>query len=201
MHPLAPLRLGCLLLAILAGFWAGPAHAGEPPSLPPLNEKDLFPYKSKGHGSLAGQAFLGSPSGKAITQAGVPIHLIPITPYTKAWFERSLRTATCGAKPDAPADGATGSRPPIDCARESLGQLLTDKRLVSSLRTTRANPTGHFWFTKLPAGRYYLVSLIEGGAGSHQEERAVGVAWLVIELDAGEKATNLVLTDCKNGLC
>ena len=39
---------------------------------PPLNEKELLPYKLKGHGSLAGQTFLSSPSGKAITQAGVP---------------------------------------------------------------------------------------------------------------------------------
>ena len=76
-----------------------------------------------------------------------------------------------------------------------------EKRLAPYLRTTRANPTGHFWFTKVPAGRYYLVSLIEGGSGTHQEERQSGLAWLVIELEAGEKATNLVVTDCTTGLC
>jgi hypothetical protein len=76
-----------------------------------------------------------------------------------------------------------------------------EKRLVPYRRTTRNNPTGHFWFTKIPAGRYYLVSLIEEGSGPHKEEQLAGLAWLVIELDAGKKLTNLVVTNCKAGLC
>jgi len=75
-----------------------------------------------------------------------------------------------------------------------------EKRLGSYLRTARANPTGHFWFTKIPAGRYYIISLIEEGSGSHKEQLA-GLAWLILELDAGEKLTNLVVTDCKASLC
>jgi hypothetical protein len=81
-----------------------------------------------------------------------------------------------------------------------LTQLQTQKRLPPYLRTTRANPTGHFWFTQIPAGRYYLVSLIEEGPGPHKEEQQTGLASLVIELDAGEKLTNLVVTDCKASL-
>ena len=76
-----------------------------------------------------------------------------------------------------------------------------EKRLVPYLRTTRANRTGHFWFTKIPAGRYYVVSLIEEGPAPHKKEQQAGLAWLVIELDAGEKLTNLVVTDCKTSLC
>lgn len=76
-----------------------------------------------------------------------------------------------------------------------------EKRLVPYRRTTRANPTGHFWFTEIPAGRYYLDSLIEGGAGGHKDEQLSGLAWLMIELDAGEKLTNLAVTDCKTSLC
>jgi hypothetical protein len=76
-----------------------------------------------------------------------------------------------------------------------------EKRLAPYLRTTRTNPTGHFWFIKIPAGRYYIVSLIEGGSGAHQDERLAGLAWLVIDLDAGEKIANLVVTDCKASLC
>ena len=37
--------------------------------------------------------------------------------------------------------------------------------------------------------------------GAQQEERQAGLAWLAIELDAGEKLTNLVVTDCKTSLC
>ena len=92
-------------------------------------------------------------------------------------------------------------RTPTDCPQEALTRLQTEKRLTPYLRTTRANPTGHFWFTKIPAGRYYLVSLIDEGAGTRKEEQQTGLAWLAIELDAGEKLTNLVVTDCKASLC
>ena len=37
--------------------------------------------------------------------------------------------------------------------------------------------------------------------GPHQEERPAGLAQLAIDLDAGEKLTNLVVTDCKANLC
>ena len=191
-------------MLLLGSLWALPGLALEPPpsNQPPLNEKELLPYKLKGHGSLAGQAFLSSPSGKGVTQAGVPVHLIPITSYTRSWFDRHIRTSSCASKSDlAPSESATTPRTPADCAHDSLVPLLAEKRLTPYIRTTRANPTGHFWFTKIPAGRYYIVSLIEGGGGSHQEERAAGIAWLLVDLEAGAKETNLVVTDCKSNLC
>lgn len=151
---------------------------------------------------MAGQAFLSSPSGKAISQAGVPVHLIPLVPYTRHWFERNVRATGCGRKDEAPPDeGITTARGPADCLRDVLLPLLTDKRLAPYLRTTHANPTGHFWFTKIPAGRYYLISVIEGSAGSHQDERAAGIVWTTIDLETGEKATNLVVTNCRSMLC
>jgi hypothetical protein len=179
---------------------ASPAKTAQPPT---LNEKDFFPYKQKGRGTLAGQAFLSSPSGKAITQAGAPVHLIPITPYTRYWFDHNVRTTSCPATdtPASPESVTATPRTPTDCPHEALTRLQTEKRLAPYLRTTRANPTGHFWFTKIPAGRYYIVSLIDEGVGPRQEERLVGLAWLTIELDAGEKLTNLVVTDCKASLC
>ena len=198
------LRFGFVLFLLLGSLCPLSGQALEPTSSnqPPLNEKDFFAYKQKGRSSLTGQAFISSPSGKAITQAGAPIHLIPITPYTRYWFDRNVRATSCGAtEPPTSAENAAAPRPPADCAHEAFTRLQTEKRLIPYLRTTRANPSGHFWFTKIPAGRYYIVSLIEGGSGTHQEERLSGLAWLVIELEAGEKATNLVVTDCKTGLC
>ena len=208
-------RLLCAAVTVfLFGIlWSSQAWATVPGNVPPatttqsppLNEKDLLPYKLKGRGTLAGQAFLASPSGKAITQAGVPIHLIPITPYTRYWFNHSVRTTSC-SETEPPtvsetAETASTPRTPTDCAREALTRLQTEKRLAPYLRTTRANPTGHFWFTKIPAGRYYIVSLIEGGSGAHKEEQLTGLAWLALDIDASEKLTNLVVTDCKAGLC
>jgi hypothetical protein len=184
--------------AIESGI-ASPAIA---PQTPGLNEKDLLPYKQKGRGTLAGQAFLGSPSGKAITQAGALIHLIPITPYTRHWFDHTVRITPCsGTGTSTSAENAAAPRSPTDCTLESLTRFLMEKRLAPYLRTTRTNPTGHFWFTKIPAGRYYIVSLIDGGSGAHQEDRLAGLAWLAIDLDASEKIANLVVTDCKASLC
>jgi hypothetical protein len=195
---------------LLGNLWSNQAQAIEPGTLSPamtppppsLIEKDFFLYKQKGRGTLARQAFLGSPSGKAITQASAPVHLIPITPYTRHWFDHSVRTTSCSAiGPPASPENAAAPRTPTGCAREALTRLQREKRWAPSLRTTRANPTGHFWFIKTPAGRYYIVSLIEEGSGNHQDERLGGLAWLPIDLDPGEKLTNLVVTDCKASLC
>ena len=181
-----------------------PAKAEEPGQAnpPTLNEKELFPYKLKGRATATGQVFLTVPSGKAVTQAGVPVYLIPTVPYTRHWFERNVRAGACPVKEDG--SSIEPSTPPIplaDCLRAVMTQLLTDKRLTPYLRTTRANPTGHFWFTKVPSGRYYIVSLLESGTGSHKEERAEGIAWSTLELDVGEKASNVVVTDCRSNLC
>ena len=192
------------ILLYLGLMCVGSVQAGEPvPSSPPvLNEKDLFPYKPKGQATATGQVFLSLPSGKAMTQAGVPVYLIPAVPYTRHWFDRHVRVNSCSQRGDVlPTEPPAPVVSPAECTRAILTQFLAEKRLLPYLRTTRANPTGHFWFAKLPAGRYYLVSLLEGGSGSHQDERAVGIAWSTLDLDVAEKATNLVVTDCKSQLC
>lgn len=194
--------IGAAVLLLTGAFALSQSAAVESTlaSPPAFNEKEFMAYKQKGHGTLAGQAFLGASSGKAVTQAGAPVHLIPITKYTRYWFDHLVRTTGCSS-PGEPAAAEAGAAPhqPVNCAHEALRQLETDKRLVPYLRTTRANPTGHFWFTKIPAGRYYIVSVIEGS--SQKEDGPAGIAWLTIDLDASEKATNLVVTDCKNTLC
>jgi hypothetical protein len=205
-------RLLCVaaIALLLGSLWSNQAQAAEPGAAPPaktaqppiLNEKDLFAYKQKGRGTLTGQVFLVSPSGKAITRPGAPVHLIPTTPYTRYWFDQNVRTTSCSAtEPPVPIETPSAPRTPTDCPQEALTKLQTEKRLLPYLRTTKANPTGHFWFTKIPAGRYYIISLIEEGSGSHKDEQLTGLAWLVIELDAGEKHTNLVVTNCKASLC
>jgi hypothetical protein len=190
------------MLFLATCLWPGQGPAGElsPTAPPPFNEKEFAAYKQKGHGALAGQVFLGASSGKAITQAGVPVHLIPVTKYTRYWFDHSVRATACSSPADpTPPDVTPATHQPLNCAHEALRQLETDKRILPYLRTTRANPTGHFWFTKIPAGRYYIVSVIEGG--SQKEDGPAGIAWLTVDLDASEKATNLVVTDCKSTLC
>ena len=190
------LLIGCSLVA------SAEAAVPSPPNPSAFNEKELFAYKAKGHGSAAGQVFLRAVSGKAVTQAGASIVLIPTSSYTRAWFDKQVRESACPSKGGSSSTEApTPQSSVVECLRAVMDHLLTDKRLLPYLRVTRANPTGHFWFTKIPAGRYYVVSLLEGSGGAHQDERAVGIAWLTLELDADEKATNLVVTDCKSSLC
>ena len=196
------LLLGVAVLLLTSGLCLSQGAAVEsiPASLPIFNEKEFVAYKQKGRGTLTGQVFLGASSGKAITQAGAPVHLIPVTRYTRYWFDHSVRATACSSPGDPPtADAASAAQQPLNCGHEALRRLEIDKRILPYLRTTRANPTGHFWFTKIPAGRYYIVSVIEGG--SQKEEGPAGIAWLNIDLEAGEKATNLVVTDCKSTLC
>jgi hypothetical protein len=204
------LRCGIVISLLLGGFWHNQVQANEPgnafpppvPQPPNLIEKDLFPYKQRGRGTLAGQAFLGSPSGKAVIQAGAPIYLIPSTPYTRYWFEHTVKATTCPAtEGSASIEGSSAPRPLADCAQEALTRLRTEKRLAPYLRITRANPTGHFWFTKIPPGRYYIVSLIEGERERTKDDQFAGLAWLGLEIEAGEKASNLVVTDCKSNRC
>lgn len=202
LRPGHRLLLGAAILLLAGGIGLnqGAAVESSPASPPAFNEKEFLAFKQKGHGALAGQVFLGASSGKAITQAGAPVHLIPVTKYTRHWFDHSVRASACSSPGDAAPPENTGSgHQPATCAHEALRQLEMDKRILPYLRTTRANPTGHFWFTKIPAGRYYIVSVIEGG--SQKEDGPAGIAWLTVDLDASEKVTNLVVTDCKSTLC
>jgi hypothetical protein len=200
------LRCWFICLLLISSVHATPAQAvvsgSSNPSPPTFNEKELFPYRAKGRGGAAGQMFLRASSGKAVTQAGASIYLIPMASSTRYWFDKHVRENSCPSKSGASSqESLVPHGSPVECLREVMAQLLTDKKLIPYLRTTRANPTGHFWFTKVPAGRYYVVSLLEGSGGAHQDERAVGIAWLTIDLDVDEKATNLVVTDCKSVLC
>ena len=202
LRPGQRLSLGAAVLLLASNLCLSQGAAGEssPASAQAFNEKEFMAYKQKGHGTLAGQVFLGALSGKAITQAGVPVHLIPVTKYTRYWFDHSVRATACSSPGDPTTANATPtSHQPLSCAQESVRQLEQDKRILPYLRTTRANPTGHFWFTKIPAGHYYIISVIEGS--SQKEDGPAGLAWLNIDLEAGEKATNLVVTDCKSTLC
>lgn len=199
-------QLRCWLagLLLISSVYVAPAQAvvSGSSSPPTFNEKEFFPYRAKGRGSAAGQVFLRAASGKAVTQAGASIYLIPMVPYTRSWFDKHVRENSCPSKGGASSSEAVMAQgSPTECLHAVMAQLLTDKRLIPYLRTTRANPTGHFWFMKVPAGRYYVVSPLEGSGGAHQDERAVGMAWLTLDLETDEKATNLVVTDCKSALC
>jgi hypothetical protein len=58
--------LGVAVLLLTSGLCLSQGAAVEsiPASLPIFNEKEFAPYKQKGHGTLAGQVFLGPLPGR-----------------------------------------------------------------------------------------------------------------------------------------
>src|SRR5436309_10636531 len=125
-----------------------------------FDEKEFEPYnnKNKGTASIAGQAFLVTRSKEAKFEPGGSVLLIPVTSHTEGWFEEYvLRQGSCTA--------LKGERSPEKehglCRKQMLEYARPrDKRLDSYLRSTRANPTGHFWFSRLPPGQYFITAPI-----------------------------------------
>ena len=205
-------RLLCtaVIALLLASLWSYQTQATEPGNVPPaktaqppiLNEKDFFPYKQKGRGTLAGQAFLSSPSGKAITQAGAPVHLIPITPYTRYWFDHNVRTTSCStteppASPESASSSTLSNRLPARGADSA-----PDGKAVDPLSPHNQSQPDRTFLVHQNSRRALLHRQSDRRRiGSPQRRTAAGLAWLAIELDADEKLTNLVVTDCKASLC
>ena len=199
------LRMGCCLLAIsFAAISPGLGSAEDTHPKSPVtgilgmvpNERDLGPYRQKGRASIAGQAFLATRLNKVVVQPGGVVLLLPVTRQTREWFERVVQRGPCAGEQDSGVP--SGKEPPTTntlCGREAVFALLADKGMTPYLRTTRTNPTGHFWLTKLPAGRYYIVSPIAGGSDHGRELKADSTAWTTVEIEWGEKLTNVVVTD------
>jgi len=161
-----------------------------------LNEGELSPYRLKGRASIAGQAFLVTHLNKIFIQPGGVVVLLPVTRQTREWFEQAVQRGPCPSEPDpggSPGKGLTAPMPA--CGREAVLAMLGDKSLAAYVRTTRTNPSGHFWFTKLPAGRYFIISPIAGGIDHGKEPKGHGVAWTRIDVEWGERVTNVVVTD------
>ena len=198
------LRMGCCLLStfLVASFSSSGSTEEPRPVIPaaspfgsPLNERDLSPYRLKGRASITGQAFLVTRLNKVFVQPGGVVALLPVTRQTREWFERSVQPS-CPVEPDPHAlpGKETQVRPP-SCGRTAVLALLADRRMAPYVRTTRSNPTGHFWFTKIPAGKYYVISPIAGGNDHGREVRVDGMAWTLVEVEWGERVTNVVVTD------
>jgi hypothetical protein len=188
------LRMGrCLGFLFL--MWIAPsAGALEPagssrppaPSFPAaLNEQEFAHYRGKGQASIAGQAFLVTRLNKVLVQPGGVVVLLPLTRQTRQWLEQVVQPASCIETPER--------LPP--CGRRAILDLLADKRLAPYVRVTRTNPTGHFWFAKVPAGRYYVLSPIATAPDHGREPKLTGIAWTSIDIEWAERVGNVVVTE------
>ena len=158
-----------------------------PPQLTtPFSEKELVPYKNKGTAAIGDQAYIATVGGVMYSPGG-SVTLVPATEYTKDWFRKYVLEdgqGYCGP------DEIDHERVKDECLnRVFASSLPPDKRINPYLRLARANPTGHFWFSKLPAGKYFIVAFITWGGG-----HLGAIIHELVEVEAGEQVANVIVT-------
>lgn len=135
-----------LLLLFLASCSSKPRPAPPLPVVQPaprINLEEIKPYAVKGTSTVTGQAFLKTIYGGVIPAAGERVKLIPST------------TTVDAAITDSP-----------DSAYFSVLSDLDGK----GVRVDISDASGHFKFTEVPPGKYWVVTLAPGngrwGVGS-----------------------------------
>jgi len=162
----------------------------------PFIEQEFAPYekkKKKGTASISGQAFITRGNKEVRFQPGGEVMLVPESPYTREWFEKYVqKQGSCVVEPSA---DPTLSKDEKECGLPPhiFALLVNDKRLFPYLRFTRTSPTGHFWFNKVPSGRYFIVTLITWEAAFNIPVSG-GLAWASVEAEQGEQVANVMVT-------
>jgi len=162
----------------------------------PFIEQEFAPYekkKKKGTASISGQAFITRGNKEVRFQPGGEVMLVPESPYTREWFEKYVqKQGSCVVEPSA---DPTLSKDEKECglSHHIFALLVNDKRLFPYLRFTRTSPTGHFWFNKVPSGRYFIVTLITWEAAFNIPVSG-GLAWASVEAEQGEQVANVMVT-------
>lgn len=143
--------LGCALLA----------SCGPKARVTTFDPAEYAPYREKGTGVVAGQAFVRTAGGRVVTAAGREVYLYPATKDAEEWYQRSV----------------IGEE-----QLEAMQEPGAREAVTSTRRKTLADADGRFTFEGLPAGDYYVTSLITwevpvgyygGGVASTRTERYV----------------------------
>jgi hypothetical protein len=130
-----------------------------------FDEAEYAPYAKAGNAVLSGQAFLMTRGGEAKKAAGRQVTLDPATTLSQQWWaERRM--------------WSEGGYPP-------------DPRFLQARRATVADADGRFRFENLPAGTYFVRTLVRWEAPCFyclgRTETQGGLLGEKIELRAGEK--------------
>lgn len=129
-----PVWVGVSIVA--TGCVAPSVYRGPPPPLSrmPFPEAEYAALNKVGTATVRGQAFLKTRGGDVKTAAGNPVYLNPVTSYSNEWYSRSYLT---GQRMEPP-----------------------DPRLTPYMPNQTADGSGRFTFSNVPAGEYYVTSLV-----------------------------------------
>jgi hypothetical protein len=163
-HPndmMEPYRLLPFLALAGAAACAAPAPQAPAPRQAAFIEAEYEPYLRPGNGVVTGQVLLHTLAGEVRFGAGREVYLNPVTTYSTEWWTKAV----------------IGGRELQD----------GDARARRYERLEIADRNGRFTFSDLPAGEYYLLSLVPGdvpvgdpgGSATHGER--VGRRVLVSE--------------------
>jgi len=141
---------------------AGPVNAKRAPK-PPEPPLDLAAFewsRATGSNSISGEALLRTQGGDVKTCAGLPVQLIPVTPYTDAYAIRTFGSTSGGLRLPVPLllRGPPPLRPEV----------------APYIRTTTCNSMGRFNFRALPDGAFYVVPTVTWSAPSQYGPIAQG---------------------------
>jgi hypothetical protein len=119
-------------------------------------EAEYAPYRQRGEGVFSGRAWLELPDGRRQAAARSAVKLTPVTSLSREFIDEALRSGDWSS------------------------QVLARDRAV--VWTTRTDDQGHFDFSMLPAGDYYIICTTGWrDAAGHSQETI-----LVVQAHLGE---------------
>jgi hypothetical protein len=156
------------VVALLICFACAAPRTAQPRTVA-FNPAEYAGLPTTGTGSIKGQAFMRTLGGEVRYAAGLEILLRPKTAYMEEWFQRSV------------------------VKLELLTQ--SDPGAFAHDRKTVGDGEGHFAFTGIPAGSYYVCSAITWTVPGPNGLQSTG-GWVGIEvaLAEGQALDNVVVT-------
>jgi hypothetical protein len=131
-------RISALLLGALIGAnlgacaSRGPTFGFEPDRAREQRiQAEYAPYRQRGDGAISGRAWLELPDGRRVLASRSGVKLTPVTSLSRDFIDEALRSGDWSS------------------------QVLARERAV--VWTTRTDEQGHFDFTMLPPGDYYII--------------------------------------------
>lgn len=123
-----------LLLLAIVGLLSACATMAPPQSRMPFPENEYQALEKSGNATIKGQAFLKTRGGDVKVAAGNEVILNPVTSYSIEWYEKSYLPG------------------------KNIVQA--DPRLWNYCAKTVADGSGRFTFHNVPAGEYFVTTVI-----------------------------------------